>query len=598
MKSWKIGQDILLMYATRYKQATRKAQRGEVLREFMEFTGIKTRATAIKKLRAVTAGNRQISDIAEGPRTRKSRKSSAILIREKEEAMKIASVKTLPGEKAKYGVSTTMAVEMLQSAGQLTLDYSVSQWNRILKKHGLEFKAFARTPMAHRLEAEHANHVCVVDATPMEHYFMDLRGKIVPFDYPAGDTHLDDDLQKRGLAKVWTFAAIDMYSKAFFIRPFAEPALPGRRVFGERAEVWLKFLQWLWLPKQKSPLEGYKAPLADSPVYGLPKILFCDKGSGIGGSTAVHTFCDVLGVEVRTHLPGHPNAKGIIESNLGTFKKSVEVGLNRHVIQSIDQLLYFYWSHVSTRNKKRGFYDRFHKSSLEYPLRLVTEDDYRNAIAPMTTRVITGFGTVSIDNEEWFVTADERFKGQRVNIFRSRSVHGETSYTAEYIHNDSATRLTFNLERGARSHSFDEIKSFPQTDGQLNRIIVSRIAKDVQRTISFDDTLPEEYRSGAAAENITRIAPPGSQLDSVGAIAPESFKTIEKARLWLLTRTGLLDGEMEMLDPDLPDLIDTHFNKTFETLGHIPGSLVSHFANIINEQKYKNYQQQIGAERE
>jgi hypothetical protein len=331
-------------------------------------------------------------------------------------------------------------------------------------------------------------------------------------------------------------------------------------------------------------------------MFGLPTILYCDRGSGIGNSNAVRTFCNVLGIEVRTHLPGHPNAKGLIESNIGAFKRSFEVGLARHVIQEINQLIYFYWSHTGERNRKRGYYARFQKSALEYPLRLVTAEDYRNALAPLTERVISGFGTVSIANEEWFVTADERFKGKRVNIYRSRTIHGEPRYTAEYVHEDSGSRLTFELERGARTHGFDDIKSFPQTDGQLNRIALSKMAKEIQRTLTYDDTLPKEFRTGANGSNVSRFPSPGAQANTVGATAPESFATIEKARLWLLTRTGLLDGEMETLDEDLPDMIGAQLEKTFAALGEIPGSLVQTFANVINAKKYQLYQQHFAGE--
>lgn len=590
MQPWKISSEILISYAAKYKSAARRSEKGQIIRQFMELTGIKSRHTATGKLQAAIAGERPFDELAKGVQKRKSRKNTALRLKEKEEAMKIVSLKLTPGVNARYGMSTGMAVNILTSAGQLTLNRSESQWNRIIKFHGLEFKAFKRQPVAQKLTSPYCNHVFVVDATPINQYYMDLRGNIVPFDAPPGDTHLEDELQKRGYSKIWVFAGIDMHSKTFMIRPFAEPAKDGNRVFGERAEVWLKFLEWSFMPKLESPLEGYPSPLADCPMFGLPDILFCDRGSGIGNSNAVNTFCRALGIEVRTHLPGHPNAKGIIESAIGAWKRSVEVGLSKHVIQDINQLIYFFWAHAAERNRKRGYYEAFQKSALDHPLRLVDEEDFKNAKSPMTERVISGFGTVSISKQEWFVTADEQFVGKRVNIYRVKSKHGEFRYTAEYVHPESGSRITFEMT-DAKSHDFDNIKSFPDTDAQLNRKTVLKIAKDVQRMMEFDDYLPENFKRGGSGSGVSLFPSPSKPAETVGAVPPEQFKSVQKARLWIMTRTGLLDGEMEAIEENLAENTNAALEKTHLALGYIPGILAQTIVNGINEKKLKLYKQ-------
>ena len=108
-----------------------------------------------------------------------------------------------------------------------------------------------------------------------------------------------------------------------------------------------------------------------------------------------------------THVPGNPSAKGLVEGRCGAFKRSHEVGLTRNIIQSMDQLRFFYAAWAAQDNREKGCYDKWQIGMRDRTLRKVTKEAWANSLTSHIQRTITQWGTVRIDSEEWFVTEDE-----------------------------------------------------------------------------------------------------------------------------------------------------------------------------------------------
>lgn len=549
--------------------------RGRIVDEFAQAAGI-SKTTAYKRLQRLRVGER--ADSGARPKTRKKRKAEAVRAMEREHAKAVWAMKTMPGEQAAYWVSTEQAIRLAEKAGVIPEGiYSRDRMDRILRECGLSRRISQTRPAAMSLTAEYPGHVFVVDATPMNHYYLRLDGqiqKVVQFQTPDGDTHLDDLLERDGLYKIWVYYLVDMYSKTFLVRAFAPEARTGRRNGGENSDDWITFLTWAFLPKSPSasPIDGLPNPLDDCPLEGAPTILYCDKGSGIGKSAKIKLLCRHLGIKIETHLPGNPSAKGLVESRIGAFKRSFEVFMLKSRFTTLDEVNYFYQSWSSDTNRKRSFYQKWRQGAVERPIFRVTPENIQEAYVSHIERVIDGYGCVSIDGEKWFVTHEERYQKARVQLYRPLNRTGERRWFAE-----TSDGIVFQCEHGAKGHGFDDIKAFPKSEAARIKDEARLVASQIRSVLQFEDLLPDHEDT-----NLRHMPNRAAPVTTHSAVAPDQFGSVEHARRWIMMQTGLMDDQ---IDEDLHDIMQKGFELSMKTNGYIPAALVIEFANILNRSK-------------
>ena len=408
---------LLIEFANLLNEAESKREKGEAVQWFIDKTGV-SKGT-VYKIREKIQRKEPLANIASAKQTRKGRKNDLQLQQEKRDMLIISGFKSPQGPDKKK-VPTKRALRMAELMGYIPEGkYERSNADRLLQKHRINGHHMKDRPFAHELRADYPFHVVAVDATPIDHYYLTLDMKVVRHDAPLGDKHLDDVLASKQLMKIWVYYMVDMYSKAFLVMPFASrPKGIDSKKSGENADDYYTFLKWCFLPKLglESPLPDRDAPFLNCPVEGQPTILFSDKGSGIGRSKLITNLCGNLGIEVVTHLAGNPSAKGIVEGRISAFKRSYESMINPALIKNINQLIYFYQAWTDHHNKEAGAYDKWRSGVIDKPIIRLNDQNFKDASVTCIMRVINGYGCIEIDTKHFFVTEDEAYFGEKVQV--------------------------------------------------------------------------------------------------------------------------------------------------------------------------------------
>lgn len=564
---------LLIEFSRRYTSAESRAGKAGAVEWFMNETGASL-TTAYRVINKITAGA-SYADVARAKQKRKKRKNDIIRAREESDMKKIIAAKFISGQDKNKQIPTVHAIRICESAGIIPAGkYTRSRVDRFAAASRTNKRSMKKKAMAWKLTAKYPTRVFVVDATPMDQYYLKLDGSVTRYNMPDGDTHRDDILARERLSKIWVYYGVDMYSKAFLAMPYADqPKTAGARNPGENAETWLEFLKFFMLNKREmpSPLEGKNPPLANCPIEGIPHILYCDKGSGIGQSSRVNSLCRKIGVEIVTHFPGNPSAKGIVESRISAFKRSFETQFIPSTISNINELIYLYLAWSDYWNGYRGYYTNWQNGIKGHEIRRVTEESFRDANISHFVRTINGFGCVHIDNEEWFVTSDEHYKHAKVKIYRPQNHDGNVKYIAELENN-----ILIDLTPGAKSHDLEEIKSFPKSEGRRNREELEGITKQVKNAIIYSDTLPP-----SADGRVVRFPNSGKEVE-IHSPARDSFDSVQRAWSWILNQTALT---MEDISPESFAPINKVLEISLQEHGYIPGETARMLSNLINKNK-------------
>ena len=574
-KGKQIDTAILLEFVRRMKSASKK-ERGEALRWFMELTDV-SKNTAYA-MRARMLKGQSYVEVAGGVQRRKPRKSEFQRATETKHALAVSAIKRRAGEDKKWA-STARALRIAEHMGNIPTGlYTRSKMDRLLSREGLNRASARKLPMAHELIARYPGHVIAVDATVMDQYYIKLDKNVEHYNAPAGDQHLDDYLRKNMLSKIWVYYGVDMYSKAFLPLPFIPTRMSDTaKNGGENAFDWLTFLKFFILPKSlmRPILEDRKPPLRECPIEGIPTILYCDAGSGIGRSLEVGGFCASIGTEIITHMPGNPSAKGIVESRIGAFKRSYESIINPAVITNINQLINFYLEWANYHNRMMGFYDAWQRGAVSYPVLRVSEHDLSSAMVSHFTRTINGYGCVESDNAEWFVTWDEKYRGTKATIYRPRTRDGVVKYSAVL----SDGTVIQKLAEGRKQHDIDDIKSFPVSAGRKNREIARLLAKELGKQMIYDDILPPKEET-----NIVRMPSQTKQVEIHSPLVPDQFESADKAWQWILNQT---QRTYEDIGAAARATIDNGFNLAMKEYGFVPSEMAVVYANLLIKYKAK-----------
>jgi len=567
---------LLIEFANRLHDAERKKDKGEAVQWFIDMTGA-SKGTAYR-VRDKILSKEPLINIASAKQTRKKRKSEIELQREKRDMLILSALKNQQGPDRKK-VPTRIALRQAELMGYIPEGrYTRSNADRLMAAMKINHRNMKNRHFAHRLKADYPFHIVAVDATPIDHYYLTLDMKIKPYHHAPGDKHLDDILAREQLMKIWVYYMVDMYSKAFLVMPFASrPKLKGSKKSGENADDYYTFLKFCWLPKYnlESPLAGYKPPFIDCPVEGQPTILFCDKGSGIGRSKLITNVCGNLGVRVVTHEAGNPSAKGIVEGRISAFKRTYESMINPALIKDINQLIYFYQMWADEHNKKTGAYTRWREGIKDKPIRRLTEQNFKDAAVTREMRTINNYGCIEIDSRQFFVTPDESYFGQKVQVYRSYEREGNLRYSV------LLDRKVIPCLEGIPEHGFDnDFKSHPKSEGARNREEVKELTKQIKKRQIFEDILPEPED---AKNRKVRYLPARAVIKEVHTpLITDRFNSVERALDWLLTQNGLF---LEEIPEDYRKTIVTTFEMLLREAGHIDGEIVLKMSNALTRYK-------------
>ncbi len=578
MKGKIFDEYLLYSFSSKYSNAQGRKEKGQVVKWFMTQAGC-SKGTAYNVLKRMS-NDISIADIAGAKQQRKSRKNDIQKAIELRDTKRISAIKRRSGEDKKW-IPTERAIEIAEDMGFIEKGkYTRSTMDRLLKKYGLNFKAAQFTKIAHEITTRHPMHVVAVDATPIDHYYMALDRSVARYNLAAGDKHIEDYLARDNRSKVWVYYAVDMYTRAWVAKPYASvPKGKNSKNPGENAEDWLDFLKFVFLPKHnlESPLEGRRAPFEDCPLEGLPLILFCDRGSGIGRSTLVNRVCSRLGINVATHFPGYSSAKGVVESRIGAFKRSFECQINPEVIKNIDQLFYFYTSWAEYHNEDRGFYAKFQKESIKYPIRRVTEKNLQDVVVSHAIRTIDGYGCVSIDGQDWFVTYDPKYKKEKVKVFRVPSLEDPHEFVYKV---ETSDKVIHTCSEGRQQMDFEEWRKnlFPVTQEEKHRKEAEKLSKTIARMQDFDDILPRDNKNAAKLHRLPARTT-GKEIETHSPLVQENFPTVKQAWSWLLNQSGLF---VEQIPEPEYNTINNAFLLIYEKEGIVPGALAESLSNLLN----------------
>lgn len=203
---------------------------------------------------------------------------------------------------------TCDAKEMLEDSGFDT-GVSTGRFLALMRERQISAQDILRPSPHKTLLSEHPNHVWQFDVTNCLQYFLDDRKGM-------GERDADMTLYKNKIVKtakaikkeLLRFAVIDHCSGAFYFRYFyatGEKAADGAQFLFEAMRPKEEIMEVYWPEKGKYEQGKYR-------LHGVPFMMVADKGSIMKSKENENLF-KALRIEVETHMPGNPRAKGAVE---------------------------------------------------------------------------------------------------------------------------------------------------------------------------------------------------------------------------------------------------------------------------------------------
>lgn len=169
----------------------------------------------------------------------------------------------------------------------------------------------------------HPNHVHQMDPSVCLQWYFDDKGKgtaerdMVAVVYKNKPDELAKIVGKK-TNKLMRYVLTDHFTGTLFVHYYYTP--------GESAVNAIDFLIRAWTRKQ-----------GDNPFHGAPRILLWDQGSANKGHSC-RNFCEALNVDIITHIPHNPKAKGSVEKGNHIVQTWFESGLRITPAIDLDQL--------------------------------------------------------------------------------------------------------------------------------------------------------------------------------------------------------------------------------------------------------------------
>lgn len=271
---------------------------------------------------------------------RKKRLDFGKSIVEKETLKSIAAMtKHSIRKNGKQTMPITVARAVLVQNG-VDIDVSNSRLRQLLHDNDLKTKNLGKASPSQSMRSLHPNHVHEVDPSVSLLWFA-----------PNGRQRFirDDEEYKNksfleGKDKCLRYVLIDHYSASICVRYYAAK--------GETAVNMYDFLLYAWGKKSNNAYT----------FYGLPELLYWDKGSG-NINHATRAALEALRVKTDTHMAGNPRAKGAVECANNIVETHFECLLKLEAVHSIEELndAADRWCAAFNANLVPGFDSRLHR---------------------------------------------------------------------------------------------------------------------------------------------------------------------------------------------------------------------------------------------
>jgi len=441
------------------------------------------------------------------------------------------------------GLATETLIDIAYDSGFIKQKYSRSTADRLMSRYKINTQSYQKEVAAVSLIAECSNHVWFVDATPADQYFLGKSNKIIHDKSFFKDTsHADDRLRKYGFQKIWIYASVDLYSKAYNLMAFAGEHL------GENTLHWTMFCKYAMQNNKKNLF------------CGIPRIIYSDRGSGLT-SGAFARFARYFGISLETHLPGNPRAKGAIESRLGAVKSKFEKKLNilPYKISTIEELNEYLQNECYNDNLLSGKTALWRKG-LQGELLIPTDAQISMALSKPFTKKVTKYGTIVIDKKHYFVDWDE--VGSKVDVM----VTLNGMITAE-----NPDGKIFICEEGKKEVVFETYHGVPKSEERVMRAEAIAEGARIKKLITIGDIKSPET-------NITPLPVKSKDYQS-GGLMPE-YKTTEEAWLYVCHSTGIYRGD---LPEDILEEADKFLESAISLFGFISAEQITKLTNLIKE---------------
>jgi hypothetical protein len=210
------------------------------------------------------------------------------------------------------------AVEILSDSGR-EIDVSPSWFRARMRQEQLSTRDLLAPSPHVTMLSEHPNHVWQFDVTNCIQYFLDDKKGM-------GERDPDMELYQNKIVKtaksirkeLLRYAVVDHCTGAFYFRYFyasGERASDGAQFLFEAMRPKDEIIKSLWNGDSESRSGKYR-------FHGVPYLLVADRGSIMTSKANQNLFAS-LKIDLRTHLPGNPRAKGGIEwlmKNINRFE--------------------------------------------------------------------------------------------------------------------------------------------------------------------------------------------------------------------------------------------------------------------------------------
>lgn len=307
---------------------------------------------------------------------------------------------------------------ILEDSGLDTGGVSTSWFLSRLRQEKISARDLLQPAPHVRLLSDHPNHVWQFDVTNCLQYFLDPKG--------LGERDTEMTMYKNKVVKtaktikkeLLRYAVVDHCSGAFFFHYFyasGERAIDGAEFLFRAMRPKDELIKRTWNGESGAKLGKYR-------MHGVPFMLVADRGS-IVAAKANQALFTALRIDLQTHMPGNPRAKGAIEGLMHLINR-FEARLKFQRPADLDELNRWALDWCIYANgvpKMRGVAPRSILWSYitSEQLRLCPDEAlYRLLIKePTITRLAGGDRIIRLDNRAYKVP-DPQASGQTVSVVR------------------------------------------------------------------------------------------------------------------------------------------------------------------------------------
>jgi DNA-binding transcriptional regulator YhcF (GntR family) len=462
----------------------------------------------------------------------------------------VAAMKIEMATKTGKTGSTESAIRALYNAGQINSQIPDSTMNRWLNQHSLSFKQIRNYSASTgvRLGTDEPNKWWFMDFSVSEIYYLLQSGKMVQdkTGILTDKNHREELLTKKGYRKLFIGCVVDLYSGTYWVNGYVSP--------GESSYMVLNFLMDA-MQKKDDP---------QNPFRGIPQNIYCDKGSALH-SQQMRDLLEPLGIQIWSHIPGNPKAKGRVESRIGAYKNTIERCFAFQKPASIEEYRAITQKMITSDNLNKGNFSKWMDIYKTSSLREFDESTRKKLGYTMDERVVNPYGCVELHKEEYFIS--KRLNGERVSI-----------YTMMDGTMKALDRMGNIYELTGTSHQNREMGKYKAEKKTVYDYTLDEVKAEGKRLRKI--VKPEHFLLDTP-ENLVMIERKGEQVEVSSPFEIPGFTTVDEAWYAVYKNTGY---SQKHLTKDLAGKIDWLFNAMLERDKAISRERFTEIIEIITDE--------------